>query len=75
MKNKFKLKSKHEHISQNKFSKAKNMNIKCAKQKSKQIFIRIKYESIDIIGTKQSYVHPLMNGWMDEIYMSIASIL
>lgn len=45
------------------------------KTKEQTNIYREKYESIDIIGTKQSYVHPLMNGWMDEIYMSTASIL
>jgi hypothetical protein len=51
------------------------MNTKCAKEKCKQIFIMIKYENIKIKGTKKYYVHPLMNGWMDEIYISIATIL
>jgi hypothetical protein len=34
--------------------KGKDNNMKCAKQKCKQIFIMIKYENVNTKGTKQS---------------------
>jgi hypothetical protein len=40
---------------QNKNTKVKNKNIKCAKQKQRQIFIMLKYENLNMKRPKQGY--------------------